>query len=369
MTIAKGDDESAANSMIQLERLSASATSDSDLEYSDHSKLPVEPRVSIAMITYQHGPFIKEALDSVLGQKVDFPYEICIGEDGSTDGTRETCLEYVKKHPDKIRLFLRNRSNPARESFHAPYMLNAAATFDACRGKYIAMLEGDDYWQDVHKLQRQVDQLESDPALAASCHYASCVDENRAAAGKILPEYPIEFFTIENILKRDVGNLHTSTWLLRRGKPMPWEKFRSSSFGDYPVIVWAMLQGTARVFPGTWSAYRIHRGGVFSPLSDEIRLQKNVELWKCLESITPPHLHSAVVIGTIRTLIMFTAVFSKAGNYSKALKCFRRTMTEIARLPSSVPERRQLWWRAVESLILPRLQGARNRWNQRKVWQ
>src|SRR5262245_58120103 len=138
------------------------AKSGEDFEHSDFSRLAGDPLVSVDMITYQHAPFIKEALDSVLMQKVNFPYEICLGEDGSADGTREICLDYARRHPDKIRLFLRNRTNPARNRFKAPYMHNAAATFDACRGKYIALLEGDDYWIHPHKLQMQVDQLESD---------------------------------------------------------------------------------------------------------------------------------------------------------------------------------------------------------------
>jgi hypothetical protein len=360
-------DISAASSMNQLESMLPSAATSGDLEYSDHSKIPAEPLVSVFMITYQHASFIKEAIDSVLMQKVNFPYEICIGEDGSTDGTREICLEYARRHPDKIRLFVRNRSNPARSAFTAPYMYNVASTFDTCRGKYIALLEGDDYWLSPHKLQTQVNQLEADPGLAASCHYAACLQEEKPWAIGVTPTVPVESFTIKAILNRDVGNLHTSTWLLRRGKPVPWEKFKSSHFGDYPIIVWAMLRGTARAMPHIWSMYRLHAGGVFSPSSSETRLQRNVELWKCLESIVPPNLHSACVIGASRTLAMLTATFSKAGKYGLAAQCFRKNLAEIARSQSSASERGQLRWRALESLLLPHVQGIRNHWNAKRV--
>ncbi|MGD0812277.1 MAG: glycosyltransferase family 2 protein [Verrucomicrobiota bacterium] len=363
---ADPQDMPVANSMNQLESMPLSAASGGDVEYSDHSKLPAEPLVSVFMITYQHASFIKEAIDSVLMQNVDFPYEICIGEDGSTDGTREICIEYARKHPDKIRLFLRNRSNPARNNFAAPYMFNTASTFDACRGKYIALLEGDDYWLNPHKLQTQVNQLEADSGLAASCHYAACLQEEKPWIISVTPTQPVESFTIDAILRRDVGNIHTSTWLLRRGKPMPWEKFRSSRFGDYPIIVCAMLQGTARTMPRIWSMYRIHAGGVFSPNSGEARLQWNVELWKCLESILPPSLQSACAIGVSRTLAMLTGAFSKTGKYGPALRCFRTNLSEIARNRSSAPDRGQLRWRALESLLLPHAQGMRNRWNARK---
>src|ERR1017187_2764260 len=109
--------------MNQLESMPPSAAASSDLEYSDHSKLAAEPLVSVFMITYQHASFIKEAIDSVLMQKVDFAYEICIGEDGSTDGTRELCVEYAKMHPDKIRLFRSEERRVGKEcrSRGSPY--------------------------------------------------------------------------------------------------------------------------------------------------------------------------------------------------------------------------------------------------------
>jgi hypothetical protein len=355
------------NSMKQPESMPPFAALSGDLEYSDPSKLPAEPLVSVVMITYQHAPFIKEAIDSVLMQEVDFRYEICIGEDGSTDGTREICIEYARKHPDKIRLFLRNRSNPARNAFTAPYMFNVASTFDACRGKYIALLEGDDYWLSPHKLQTQVNQLEADSGLAASCHYAACLYQEQPWIISVTPTYPVESFTIEAILRRDVGNLHTTTWLLRRGKRVPWEKFRSSHFWEYPVIVCAMLQGTARAMPCIWSMYRIHAGGAFTASSSETRLQWNVVLWGCLESIVPPNLHSAWAIGASQTRALLTRVFSKAGKYGLAWKCLRINLSEIARNQPPAPERAQLRWRALESLLLPRLQGIRNRWGARKL--
>jgi len=353
--------------MNQIEGMPSSAASSGDVECGDRSKLLAEPLVSVFMITYQHASFIKEAIDSVLMQRVDFPYEICIGEDGSTDGTREICLEYARMHPDKIRLFMRNRSNPARSAFTVPYMFNAASTFDACRGKYIALLEGDDYWLNPSKLQTQVNQLEADSSLAAVGHYAASLQEGKPWIIGVTPTHPVESLTIKAILKRDVEGLHTSTWLLRRGKPMPWEKFRSSHFGDYPVMVWAMLQGTARAMPCVWSVYRIHAGGVFSPVLRETRLQWNVDLWKCLESIVPPNLHSACAIGTSRTIAMLTGALSKSGKYGLAWKCYRRNLSEIARSQSSATERGQLRWHALESLLLPHVQGIRNRWNARNL--
>ena len=125
----------------------------------DWSRLPVEPLVSVYMITYNHEKFIAQALDGILMQEVDFPYEIVIGEDKSTDRTRAVVCEYQRRHPDKIRLHL-SRENLFRQK------LAGLGPLAACRGKYIAMCEGDDYWTDPQKLQKQVAVLEAEPEVS-----------------------------------------------------------------------------------------------------------------------------------------------------------------------------------------------------------
>lgn len=124
-----------------------------------------DPLVSISVITYNHEPYIRECLDSLLMQETDFPFEICIGEDESKDGTREICVEYAEKHPDRIRLFLRSQSEPVRKAYTAQYIYNGIETAEACRGKYIALCEGDDKWIDPLKLQKQVGLMEADTSL------------------------------------------------------------------------------------------------------------------------------------------------------------------------------------------------------------
>jgi len=114
-----------------------------------------EPLVSICMITYNHVPYITQAIEGVLQQKTNFPFELVIGEDCSTDGTREIVFDYQKKYPDTIRVVTSNKNVGAHK--------NDFRTKEACRGTYIAYCEGDDYWHHPHKLQKQVDYLESHP--------------------------------------------------------------------------------------------------------------------------------------------------------------------------------------------------------------
>lgn len=122
----------------------------------------IHPLASIVVTTYQHALYIRQCLDSILLQETDFPYEIIIGEDGSTDGTREICIEYAKKYPDKIRLFLRDRSlSHYIDSQGNDFIFNVFFCTENARGKYIAICEGDDYWINKKKLSLQVKIMEN----------------------------------------------------------------------------------------------------------------------------------------------------------------------------------------------------------------
>ncbi len=124
------------------------------------------PTVSVCLITYNHAPYIRECLDSILTQETRFPYEICLGEDESTDGTREICIEYAERHPDRIRLILRSQSTPGREAYESQGVYNFIETSRACCGRYIAICDGDDAWIDPLKLQKQYEVMEKNPAVS-----------------------------------------------------------------------------------------------------------------------------------------------------------------------------------------------------------
>ncbi len=130
----------------------------------------VNPLVSVRVATYQHAPFIANCLDSILSQKTDFPFEIVVGEDESSDGTREICKKYAEKYPDKIRLFLRDRNlSQYYENGKVVARFNSRWNTMSCRGKYIAICEGDDYWAYEKKLQKQADFLENNPNFSFCC--------------------------------------------------------------------------------------------------------------------------------------------------------------------------------------------------------
>lgn len=136
------------------------------------------PLLSVVTITYNHAPYIAKCIEGVLMQQVNFPMEFIIAEDCSTDGTRAICEEYAQKYPDLIRLITSETNVGANP--------NELRAMKAAKGKYIAYCEGDDYWTDPLKLQKQVDFLESHPDYSV-CFHNRMVERN----GKI--EFKDEF--------------------------------------------------------------------------------------------------------------------------------------------------------------------------------
>ena len=144
-------------------------------EISDTAVMNRDPLVSVHMITFNHEPYIARAIEGVLMQERDFPIELVIGEDCSTDGTREIVLEYQKKHAETIRVITSEHNVGA--------VANELRTDRACRGKYVAFCEGDDYWHHPLKLQKQVDCLQSHPEVGLV--FSRC-DEYQVETGRWL---------------------------------------------------------------------------------------------------------------------------------------------------------------------------------------
>jgi glycosyltransferase involved in cell wall biosynthesis len=134
--------------------------------------------VSVFMPTYNQEAYIAEAIENVLGQKTAFPFELIIGEDCSTDGTREIVFKYQEKNPHIIRVLTSNANVGSRA--------NNRRMLESCRGKYIAFCDGDDYWHDPGKLQRQADFLDSHPEYGL---VHTDFDKLKADKGRLVPGF------------------------------------------------------------------------------------------------------------------------------------------------------------------------------------
>lgn len=137
----------------------------------EHSvPLKIKPVVTVCIQTYNHADFIGECLESVLKQKTTFPIEILLADDDSCDGTRDICFSYAKKYPEKIRLFLHSRKNNITIRDQPSSTFIALYNFYKARGKYISICEGDDFWGDPLKLQKQFVFLENNPCYSLCYH-------------------------------------------------------------------------------------------------------------------------------------------------------------------------------------------------------
>lgn len=220
-----------------------------------------QPLVSVKMITYNHALFIAQAIEGVLQQKTTFPFELVIGEDCSTDGTRETVFEYQKKYPDIIRVITSDKN--------VGMMRNSLRALKACRGKYLAVCEGDDYWQSPYKLQKQVDYLERHPECGLVCtdwdiylHRTKKIIKNfNYSRGCRSPMH----LTIEQIIGKEAAAVTTCTVMGRRKlieqviDEDPYlhqnEKFL---MGDIQLFAELAVISKVSYYPESLATYRIH---------------------------------------------------------------------------------------------------------------
>lgn len=223
-------------------------------------------KISVLMITYNQEKYLAQALDSVLTQEVNCDYEIVIGEDCSTDGTREIVLEYQRSHPDKIRALL-----PAT---NLGMIRNFVQTYRACAGKYVAILEGDDFWSSPNKLQKQMDFLDNHPEAAICFHATDVFFEDNSAPGYLSPSGHNEFSTIEDLLEKNF--IQTCSVMFRNnlfGDFPEW--FYSCVIGDYPLHLLNADFGSIGYIKDVMASYRIHSAGVWS-MQMEKNFVKNV---------------------------------------------------------------------------------------------
>lgn len=151
--------------------------------------------VSVIIPTYNHEKYIIQAIESVLMQETKYSYEILVGEDCSTDDTREKLLEFERNNPGKIKIYYRKNNMNNEEIW------NSLDLKKRSRGKYLITLEGDDYWIDNKKIQKQVEFLEKNNDYIAISHNCVVVDQNSNSNGELYPECKDNEYTLEHYMK------------------------------------------------------------------------------------------------------------------------------------------------------------------------
>lgn len=215
------------------------------------------PVVSIVLITCNHEDFLAQAIESVLAQQTSFPIELIIGADYSRDRTQEIALNYQAKDPARVKVLLSSENTGMSQ--------NLARTYQAARGEYVSILEGDDYWISTEKLQRQVDLLQQNPDCVMCAHRTRITDELGIVVEKeFLSAGQKAIFRFDDIL----GNylFHTSSVLFRKSvfsHDSDW--FFSIGGVDWVLFQLLASHGDLILLDEVMSVYRIHSGGIWSP--------------------------------------------------------------------------------------------------------
>lgn len=208
------------------------------------------PTVAVYMITYNHELCIAQAIESVLMQKTDFPFKVIIGEDHSSDKTAAICLEYAHKYPDIVSVEC-NLENLGPSK-------NAVKTFRRClttHAEYIALLEGDDYWTDPFKLQKQVDFMEQHPLcslLVGNSLVHPYMQETQFPLIKNKPTGRITFEDFERFV------FPACTIFLKKScfPKEFFERLKNAFFGDRSLFLMALNAGEVHYVDEIWGVYR-----------------------------------------------------------------------------------------------------------------
>jgi len=255
------------------------------------------PLVSIVCNTYNHESYIRLALEGFLSQKVDFPIEILIHDDASTDGTAEIIKEYELKYPELIFAFYQkeNKKSKGIKPFPA-YQLPRA------RGKYIAACEGDDYWTSPVKLQEQVDFLENNHDYAICFHEAQVQYETQQKQPHLYSEFPwnhmsrdINTYTIADAIK---GPFMATASIVYRRELLPVLPafYNQAASGDVTLAILVTGDYKIKFINKVWSVYLRHPSG-----------------------ITASHRGDWIYLNRINTLVDIYGYFNK--KYQKEIKC------------------------------------------------
>lgn len=217
--------------------------------------MEMKPRVSICCMTYNHANLIRKALDGFLMQKASFPFEILIHDDASTDGTTQILREYQARYPGLIRLIIQEKN-----LFSATGVYPVINLYKAARGKYIAECDGDDYWQDPHKLQKQADFLDANPDYVM-CHHDYLI-QNKEKTVKPHGDPPKDFTSIELIQYSLQGHgIGLCTRMFRNLYSEATAGDVEIMAGDYATNVYLGTFGKCKYIPGIEpSVYRRMNG-------------------------------------------------------------------------------------------------------------
>lgn len=251
--------------------------------YEYPNRVDKNPVVSVCVMTYQQIDYIEACINGILDQKADFHFEILLGEDGSTDGTREICIEFAKANPDKIRLFLHTRDNNIKIGNQATSWFNYMHNLFQSNGKYFAICEGDDFWIDPFKLQKQVDFLEQHPGYSGVTTNFCNADKS----GKITREKKYEQFDeselgFHKLLNyRIINRTLVNMYVKHEDAINELADFVDVTFGDRVLQLIMFKYGNIKYLDDVTAAFR-EGSGYYSPVRYTAGIYQGYYVWRKL---------------------------------------------------------------------------------------
>jgi len=223
--------------------------------------------VSVVCLAYNHEKYIAQALDGFLAQKTSFAYEVVVHDDASTDRTQEIIRDYASRYPDIIKPILQSENQ-----FSKKVKIHKTFTVPQVKGKYVALCEGDDFWNDSLKLQKQFDILEASEDCTMCVHYVQEVYEDGSVAPKGRPSIPMEegkigiqdFLNIQRKYPFQTSSFFMRSDLWKQFNIDPPEFRKVADVGDEPMLLYMVAHGSLYYLPTRMSSYRIMSQGSWS---------------------------------------------------------------------------------------------------------
>lgn len=215
-----------------------------------------KPLISVCCLAYNHEPYIRQALDGIFMQKTEYPLEVIIHDDASTDRTADIIREYEKEYPEIIKPIYQKENQ-----YSKGINIFRKWVFPQAQGKYVAWLECDDYWTDAHKLQMQVSYMENHPECSGTFHAANWLVDKKIIKNDRHFDQECDV-TPQQVICGGGEYCASASLCFRTEYALDYPRFREYfPVGDYPLQILLSLRGRFHYFPRIMSCYRFGRAG------------------------------------------------------------------------------------------------------------
>jgi glycosyltransferase involved in cell wall biosynthesis len=238
--------------------------------------------VSVLMLAHNHEPYIRQAIEGVLSQQGTTSFQLWVGEDGSSDQTRVICLEMQSANPRQIHVLTSDQPLGMHGNF--------SSLWENSGGGLVAFCEGDDYWCDTLKLQKQVDFLKHNPDCSLCGTFTDIIKQSESGewevSGQVRPPVLQEKYSFAEMIPS--YGFHFSSVMLRRDAVRFPDWFQQVYCVDRPLYLLAAQNGLAGLIPEVTSVYRLHSGGAWSTLGACEKAERSIHLFDIMGSYFSP---------------------------------------------------------------------------------